>query len=347
MLGGQTRAPTNGGKKSVANHQEAQHHTSNGVEHRRKTIHFLPITGFSLLSMTAAIDPLRVANRMLNFEAYKWAIISGNLEAVAASNGVRVLPNYKFATAPKADMIFVCASYDVQEFNDQVILRYLRNQAKRKVIIACTGMAPFILAKAGLLRNHRFTLHWENMPAFVERYPEYKVANTLFEIDGDIMTCSGGEATFDMMVTWIGMDHGPEIGSKICSQLNHERLRSSKDQQRIASLAPLAPPRLSQAVALMEGNLEEPLTGVDLARKVGCTQRQLERLFVQHCKLPPSQFYLDLRLNRARALLVESRLSVLDIALACGFGSHNNFATRFKKKYGVTPTQQRGGRTQN
>ncbi len=104
----------------------------------------------------------------------------------------------------------------------------------------------------------------------------------------------------------------------------------------------LSHPKLVAAVAVMEDNLEEPVSPEALAREIELSSRQLERLFRKYLQCTPARYYLDLRLKRARSLLRQTTMSVLDVAVACGFASASHFSKRYRDLFKRTPRADRG-----
>jgi AraC family transcriptional regulator, carnitine catabolism transcriptional activator len=149
------------------------------------------------------------------------------------------------------------------------------------VIIGGISGGPFILAKAGLLKGHRCTVHWEHLPALQEAFPDLELARTLFEIDGSRITCSGGVASLDMMVSLITRDHGYELGAAVSDWFLHTHVREGKRPQRmdVRFRLGIADDKLIKALKAMEANLEAPLTRARLAKVAGLSLRQLERSF--------------------------------------------------------------------
>ncbi len=166
----------------------------------------------------------------------------------------------------------------------------------------------------------------------------------LFEIDRNRFTCSGGTAAIDLMLNMIARQHGHELAAQVADQFMHERIRDEHDHQRMSLPARLGVrhSKLLGVIGLMEQNLEEPLSRSDLAVSAGLSTRQLERLFRKYLNRSPARYYLELRLNKARLLLLQTNMSVIDVALACGFVSASHFSKCYRDFFGRTPRKERG-----
>lgn len=304
---------------------------------------FLLIENFSTISFAAAIEPLRMANRLSGSELYRFVTLSETGQAVAASNGVRVLPDFGLAAAPRLDAVFVCGPTPVRLDGDAGVLNWLRRQASDGVALGglCTGSQ--VLARAGLLDGYRCTVHWENLQGLREAFPELVLTTALYEIDRDRYSAGGGTAPMDMMLYLIARDQGEDLAAAISEQFACDRIRSHADRQRVPLRLRLGPgqPKLAEAVALMEANIEEPISLDELARHVGLSRRQLERLFQKYLRCVPTRYYMELRLTRARHLLLQTELSITEVALACGFVSAPHFTNRYKSLFGLPPRAER------
>ena len=166
----------------------------------------------------------------------------------------------------------------------------------------------------------------------------------MFEIDRNRFTCAGGTAAIDMMLNVISRQHGHELAAAVADQFMHERIRDQHDHQRMSLLVRLGVrhPKLLSVIEVMEKNLEEPLNRIDLARDAGLSTRQLERLFRKYLNRSPARYYLELRLDKARLLLLQTNMSIIDVALACGFVSASHFSKCYRDFYGRTPRKERG-----
>jgi transcriptional regulator GlxA family with amidase domain len=308
-----------------------------------KTVGFLLIPDFALMSYAAALEPLRAANLISGRTLYRWWHAAPKGEPVTASNGVAIIPDIGIGTERNADMLFVCAGGNPATFDDQSVFAWLRRLARRGVTIGGISGGPYILARAGLLDEHRATLHWEHQPAFSEDFPDIEITPSLFEIDGNRITCSGGISALDMMVALIERDHGRELAAAVGDWFLHTHIREGFGPQRMDLRFRLGvtDEKLLRVLRQMETNIETPQSRTELARLAGVSVRQLERLFRRHLGRGLHQHYRSRRLERARQLLRETTLPILDVAVATGFGSSSQFARAYGRAFGESPTRTR------
>ena len=236
-------------------------------------------------------------------------------------------------------MVFVCAGGNPALFDDKSVFAWLRRLARKGVAIGGISGGPYVLAKAGLLDQRRATLHWEHLPAFREAFPDVAVVPSLFEIDGNRITCSGGISALDMMVALIERDHGRQLAAAVGDWFLHTHIREGFGPQRMDLRYRLgvADEKLLAVLRAMETSIETPQPRAALARQAGISLRQLERLFHRHIGHGIHFHYRWLRLERARQLLRETTLPVLDVALATGFASSSQFARAYVRTFGEPP----------
>ena len=310
---------------------------------RTRTIAFVLVPNYSMIAFAAALEPLRMANRLRGLELYRWLTLSVDGQPVSASNGLTMSPHASIATAGALDMAFVCGGVDVERTADKALLFWLRRLANHRTPIGALCTGAYLLAKAELLNGHRCTIHWENMASLREEFPGVEVSAELFEIDRDRYTCTGGTAPLDMMLYVIAQQHGDELAGAISEVFICERIRGANDRQRIPlrMILGTSQPKLVEAVALMEANLEEPMSLDEISSHVNLSRRQLERLFQKHLRCVPTRYYLELRLSRARQLLLQTSKSIVDIAFACGFVSAPHFSKCYRDLFGIPPRDER------
>ncbi|CAM3603321.1 HTH-type transcriptional regulator CdhR [Pseudomonas reidholzensis] len=306
------------------------------------TIHFLLLPGFSAMGFISALEPLRVANRFRG-QLYRWRVLSLDGGAVQASNGMSVNADGALALEAAGRMLLVVAGFEPLAHFGPLLQQALRRFDHEGVILGGIDTGAMLLAEAGLLDGHRATLHWEALEAFKERYPRLQATQELFEIDRRRITCAGGTASIDLMLDLIAQAHGSELAVQVSEQFVLGRIRPRQDHQRmqIASRYGISNKKLVKVIGEMERNTEQPLNTQVLADAVQVTRRQLERLFRLHLADTPSGFYLRLRVDKARQLLRQTDMSVLEVSIACGFESASYFTRCYRARFACCPRKDR------
>lgn len=308
-----------------------------------QTIGFLIAPKFSMLAFVSAVEPLRVANRLAGRDLYRWSVLSRDGKSVTASNGMSLLADHGIESGQRFALVVVCAGFEPERGFDRATRKWLTGLNSRNVDLGAIDTGSFFLGWSGLLDGYRACTHWESLDSFREAFPKVDVDGGLFVVDRNRLTCAGGTAALDMMLHLISLQHGHRLAAAVSEQFIHARIRPPSDRQRMD-----APTRqgithagLAKALSLMEQNLEEPLHAGALAKQAGLSLRQLERLFHRHFAMTPHRYYLDLRLQRARALLQYSDLAVVEIAVASGFASPAHFSRAYRAWAGKAPTEER------
>jgi transcriptional regulator GlxA family with amidase domain len=315
-------------------------HSREGIP---QTFGFYLHPNFSMMSFTSAVEPLRAANRLAGNDLYRWEIFTRDGTPVAASSGIEVVPHCGIESVDRLENLVVISGLDAHTFDDKAVIAWLRKLERNGCRLGAISTGSYILARAGLLEGCRCTIHWENLSGCREDYPQLDITGELFEIGSKRFTCSGGTATLDLMLSLIAEKHSRDLATQVAEQFIHERIRDTHDQQRmdLRGRLGISHPKLINVVALMEQHLEEPMARAELARQTGLSIRQLERLFRKYMGRTPTRYYQELRLQRARTLLKQTSLSVLDIALACGFVSASHFSKCYREFFAKTPREER------
>jgi len=301
------------------------------------------VPGFALMSFASVIEPVRGANRLSDSRFYDWELFAPEGGMVESNSGITV------AAAPVAaleqghfDLVVVCAASHAEQRRFRAVEEVLRRLARRNVALAAVSTGSFVLARAGLLTDRRCTVHWDYADSFAEAFPDIALCNDLFVVDGSILTCAGATAALDMMLQLIGAHHGQELARQISGQFLHGGIRAAADDQRRMLLGMgVTNSVVQKAVSLMEAAIEEPVALSELTRRTGVSQRQLERLCKRYLGATPAQYYVQLRLERARRMLRQTDMSVAEVAIACGFVSLSHFAKVYRRHYGLSPREDR------
>ncbi|AZO51585.1 MAG: helix-turn-helix domain-containing protein [Mesorhizobium sp.] len=316
----------------------------------KRSLVFFLVPDFTMVAFATALEPIRIANRMLGYEAYKWRLASIDARPVPASSGVLCAVNTSLqderrmlAGPDRPSMVIVCTGINVERYSNKSALAWLREEHARGVAIGglCTG--AHVLAAAGLLAGKRCAIHWENLPGFAEAFPNAHVFADLFEVDHDIYTCAGGTAALDMMLKLIGDDFDESLVSRVCEQVLTDRVRGASDGQRLPLRARLGiqNSKVLTIIELMDANPSDPISVGDIAKQVGLSRRQIERLFRDEMGRSPARYYLEIRLERARHMLIQSSVPIVEVATACGFISASHFSKCYRELYAQTPQQER------
>lgn len=304
---------------------------------------FLLVPNYSMIAYTSAVDVLRMANRLSEQNLYEWPTYTLDGHPVPASNGLQIIPDHHIDDAKDLTALFVCAGVDVAKTWNKNIHAQLQKAARQKIIMGglCTG--TYLLARSDLLNGYRCTIHWENIASMYEEFPQVIISEELYELDRDRYTCAGGSAPLDMMLQLVRKHSGNKLTIAISEQFMCERIRGRFDRQRVPLRLHLGTghPKLMVAVSLMEANIEEPISLNELSQHVGVSRRQLERLFQKYLECVPTRYYLQLRLMRARQLLLQTDKSIVDIALACGFVSAPHFSKCYRDMFNIPPRDER------
>ena len=305
---------------------------------------FVLLDNFTLLSFASAIESLRIANRMSGKTLYSWVLAGEGGEIATCSAGTGFKLDMDLEELAREDTILVCGGIDVAKATTKKVLSWLRREARKGLTVGGLCTASYTLAKAGLLDGKKATIHWENQDSFLEEFEEVKLTKSVFVVDGNRMTTAGGTSSIDLMLKIIADDHGEPLAGAVADQLIYTTIRTDQDTQRLSvpTRIGVRHPKLSQVIQMMEANIEDPISPADLARKVGMSTRQLERLFRRYLSRSPKRYYMELRLQKARNLLMQTDMSVINVALACGFASPSHFSKCYRAQYSTTPYRERG-----
>lgn len=304
---------------------------------------FIMLEGFSLVPFVAASEPLRMANRLLGRTVFECGLFSELGAPVMAGNGMTVVPNGPLAGIGTFSNVIVTGGFDPRIVTPAWLTRLLRKLDAGGAMVGALGTGSYHLARAGLLDGHKATVHWEYAASFAQEFPAIQVTGTLFEIGHKRMTCSGGTTALDMMVHLIARQLGGALATSVADIFIHGRVRNPRDLQQV--LLPVGsvriPVEVNAALSLMRQRNEARISVEDIATEVGVSRRHLHRMFVRHVGKTPLAFANAQRLERARALVQQSDLPILEIAELAGFASLASFSRGYRKAFGHSPTADR------
>lgn len=304
---------------------------------------FLLVENHTHLTLACATEPLRIANMISGQDLYQWSYASESGGKSRASNGTVSLVDYKFDALPPCDRLFVIPGLGMTDYITPKLLTALRQAKAHGVAIGALCSGAWVLAEAGLLNGMKAAIHWEYHDAFIEKFPDVQLVRSVFVADEKHVTASGGTATADLMLHLIEQDHGYDLSIAVSDMMVYSGVRDASGGQRtsLQSRLGIRNTHVVRAISIMDAAIEEPLSSKDIASDLGISVRQLERLFGRYFNTSPKKYYADLRLERARKLLLQTELSISEIAYACGFQSSSNFSRVYRKAFGAPPKSQR------
>lgn len=309
---------------------------------------FPGFSGLGLCSLTDALSRLEgvcdTARAQVNiYSAGGGMVGSSSGMVVAAANRIEDWINRSWLKHAN-NLLVVYAGDEITPEDADTMLRLMRTAMRQKVSVCAVGAAIKVLAENRMIKKG--TSHWSTLFGLSEMLPNVDFSSGIFVRDGQFYSCAGEAAMLDFVLYWIGLHVGHPVAVEISNLLLTPHLRAG-DQLQTCDVGDRfrgIPPKLHDAISYMYENMEEPLGIFDIASRVGLSTRQVERLFGNALATTPVKFYQELRLDRGLRLLTQTDLPIIQVALACGFGSPSNFSKNFNRKYGVSPTNMRAGK---
>lgn len=302
-----------------------------------QTFNILLFNGFSNHCLANLVEPLRAANTLSRQGLYAWQYCTLDGALVHSSSGLAITPDGSLADQ-SGDALAVMPSYGYLALDTRATTRALLSAAPKHKVLVGLDTGSWLLARAGLLDDHHATIHWDELTRFEETFPAVTVTQDRFIIDGNRVTCSGAMAAFDLASALIRRDHGPLLSMEV-AHLLMSRGAAAQYALPMQSRDTL----VNRALAVMQANLETPLTIVEVARRIGCSQKRIETRIQAELATTPQALYRRLRLNLARKLAEETEQSIAEIASRCGYENASAMTRAFKSEFGQTPSAFRSG----
>ncbi|MEX0956435.1 MAG: GlxA family transcriptional regulator [Rhizobiaceae bacterium] len=310
----------------------------------RCAIGFLLLPGFSLLSFSSAIEPLRIANKILGRNAFAYLCCSIDGRDAQASNGLIQRIDLCIDEIGEPDFLVICSSDGIEKVVLPASLRHaVRKFAHAGGLIGgvCTG--AYALASLGLLKGRKCTVHWEYAGIFSEAFPDVELTSCLVQEDRTILTCAGGSAAFEMMINFVERIHGARLCAEVADIALHGTLRPLWEHQHDELRRRLASGNkiLLRCVRLMGDNISEPLPLATISGEICASRRTIERIFRKHTGLTPLGYYRKIRVEFSHRLVKHTELPILEIAVASGFVSASHFSRCYRIRFGLSPIEMR------
>lgn len=308
------------------------------------------VPGFSHLSLGAVVEPLHTLGTITSDFDIKIDIATISEPDVASASGLVVhcpvslqACHASLNSTEKPDALFLCCGLKTPYKSQPDLRKLVRSCVRSGVPLYGLGCSTWKMADAGVLRNGRGTVHWKTLAAFTERNRDIEALDALFVTSDKVTSCAGEAAALDLAVSFLQNEFSPKHAERVCNHLliSFPRSGDSKQPRGDADRLRDVPETLRKAISLMSENLEDPLTVGSVARSIGISLRQTERLFSAHLSTAPKKYYLKLRLQHARQLIEQTSLSILEISLASGFISRRVFTKYYREEFGFPPSHTR------
>lgn len=306
---------------------------------------FLVFAGASIMCVASAIDPLRAANRIIGERHFDWRVVSADGEPPVTTSGLPVAVEGRFDPADRTDVLVLVGGFGTRNLGTPALNGGIRRAGRSARAVGGVEAGTWLLGHAGLLEGRKATTHWEDMEDFAAAFPGADVRPDRYVIDGPVFTSGGASPTFDLMLHLVRSRLGMAVALDVASVFIYDQARAATDAQPLVSLGRLDgyDPRLAQAIRLMEAHVDQPLTVSAIAKRTGVTARTLELIFGRSIGETPGAYYLRLRLNAARRLVLDTGVPMTEIAARTGFSSAAAFSRAFSRTFGKSPVALRRG----
>jgi len=303
-------------------------------------IEVLVLPDATLILVAAVIEPLRAANRVLGRAQFRWTLTTPDGTAAPTRAGIPIPAARAFDPLASAAPLVVVGSYEIARHVTAGLIRRLGRAGRARPMIGAMDAGAWALARAGLLTGRRATTHWEDLEEFTAVFPDIEVVPQRFVIDGNRFTTGGAGPTLDLMLELIRVRLGYPLSLEVAKLFTYEHPGQAGPPPALTLTRP-SEPHLARATAAMEAHLDEPWPIGRIARAAGVSARHLQTLFRAHLGISPYAHYQALRLNRARRLLIETRLPALEIAEQTGFAAPASFTRAYRRQHGESPRETR------
>jgi len=298
----------------------------------------------SMMSVACTLDPMRAANRLAHTPVFQWHIQTLDGQSVEMTCGLPIAAQSAFGEETGINIVdnrilIIIAGFDSNQHAQKDAVARLSRLASNFDFVGGIEAGSWLMARAGLLNGHKATTHWEDHEDFATTYPEIDVIPDRFVIDRRYFTTGGASPTFDFMLHLIRKRLGAAFAMEVASVFIYDETYPSTQPQPLVSLGRLQvmEPRVAAAIRIMEDHLDEPISTQAIAQSLQISVRLLEVLFKSALQFSPGHYYRHLRLQAARRLIIETRLSFLEIGLRTGFSSLSAFSRAFKNQFGQCP----------
>ncbi|MEY9863775.1 transcriptional regulator GlxA family with amidase domain [Catenulispora sp. GAS73] len=298
--------------------------------------------GVTMLDVSGPSDVLHQAGRVA--EPYELVLVSARGGQVATSNGLALTGAVTPADAGVLDTVIVAGGDRLaEEPLERELLDAVTEVAARATRVASVCTGAFVLAELGMLDDRRATTHWRHAERMARRYPRVHVEPDAIHVrDGRYLTSAGISAGIDLSLALVEEDHGADAARTVARELVVFMQRPG-GQSQFSTALETPPPHTDLLRDLIADVLADPAadhTLPTMAARAAVSSRHLTRLFNAELNTTPARWLENVRLDRARQLLLSGH-SVTTAARASGLGSDETLRRVFAKHLGTTPSEYR------
>lgn len=295
---------------------------------------FLLLDGFSNMVLASALEPLRDVRIRSAFANLDWETTTLDGGPVFSSSRLQIWPDRRFDPNRTTGTLVVVAGYQMRAQVNRKLVSALRKAARNAKRVLALDTAAWLLAEAGLLDGHGATIHWQELDAFAESFPNISVSTARYVRSGNIMTCGGASTALELVLELIRDLFGPAAAFDASNMFLFDSARQNDMHRGAKQLMDRGTPKLIKALNVIAENVETPLTTFELADRIAISERSLNRTFSEELGMTPGKYYRLYRLRHARYLAQETRLNAEQIAMRCGFSSASSLGRSFLREFG-------------
>ena len=297
---------------------------------------FVLLEHFSMASFTVAMDVLVTAN-LLRTDSFRFSPLSLDGERVLSDLGLELIAG---ELEPRAlrdlDLLIICGGLRTP-LKYPELDRLLVDCDAHGLHLGGLWNGAWFLGRAGVLADYGCSVHPEQRASLAERSPQTRITPASFTLDRDRLTAASPNGAMEMMLSLVRRLHGDGLAEGVEEILSFSGARYRQVGPGAKKSMSL---HLRTIVELMENNLEETLSLDQLAAYSGRSRRQIDRLFQAQLGTSPRRYYMELRITKSRRLLQYSDLSVMEVAVACGFVSVSHFSKCYAAYFGYPPSRE-------
>lgn len=293
-----------------------------------------------------AIEQFELVRNKVDFIYETHVVSMGTEKLITTSSGLSILTEgcYTEIDYPIDTLIITGLARHLDLNLESKMMEWLKEQEKviRRICSVCSG--AFILAEAGFLDGKKATAHWSKNEELAQMYPlvDVQIAR-IFIKDGNIYTAAGITSGMDLALALIEEDFGQSFALNVARWLVLYLSRPGNQSQFSTYLdcKSIGNPTIRKVCEWILEHLKEDLTVEKLAEHVAMSPRNFARVFVRELRVTPAKYINKLRLDNACQHLIETELSLDEIAFYCGLKTAENLRRQFISLLEVSPAQYR------